>query len=154
PGSQRDGAGAVFGAELVEDRGGVELDRALADVERAGDLLARQAPRDQPQDLALPLRQVVWGARRPNRRDELRRDAGLQRRAAARDLADRPGDVRDRGTLQEVALRAGPDRAEDALVAVVGGEDQHPRGRAERAESRDRLDAADARQLEVEQDDV
>ncbi len=38
---QGDGLGTIFGPELVQDRGGMELDRPLTDAERAGDLLAR-----------------------------------------------------------------------------------------------------------------
>src|SRR5262245_54170365 len=103
-----DRLGAVVRPELAEERGSVELHGALADAQRARDLLAGQALGDEPQHLALPTGKRAGAARRPHRRDELRRDPWLQGGPAARDGADGSGDVRGRSALEEIALRASP----------------------------------------------
>ena len=90
--------------------------------------LAGQPLGDQPQHLALA------GGERGRPRAATRTaatsraaTARLQRRPAGRDGPDRPRDLGGGGALQQVALRARPDRAQHALVGVVGGEDQDPR---------------------------
>ena len=81
-GRQRNGLGAVVGAQLAEDRVDVELHRPLADRPAPARSAWRAAPRRPA--AALPARAPsapARAARRPHRGHQLRGHARLQRRA-------------------------------------------------------------------------
>jgi hypothetical protein len=106
------------------------------------------------QHLELALRQVgrvgvrARGARRvAHRAEQVARDPGADRRAAARDLAQRRGDLGVRVALQEVAERARADRRDDVLLVAEHGD--HERHDARVRGGADQLDAAAVGQAEV-----
>src|SRR5579884_1049969 len=68
---QRDRLGPVVGAELAEERGGVELYRPLANAQGARDLLPGQALGDQMQHFALAAGERARAAGSPHRGDEV-----------------------------------------------------------------------------------
>src|SRR5207245_5196279 len=73
---------AIFGAELVENRGHVELRGALADAQLGGDLFVRFSSGDEAKNFALPR------AEAPARSDQPRGDAGIDVRIAAGNSSD------------------------------------------------------------------
>ncbi len=156
--------------ELAQDVLHVDLDRGLGDVERAADLLVAGAARDLRQDLALARRQRVdrVGAVRGRRFVGLHA-AGRQRleggdqlvghlRADRRLAAHHAHDRRDQRVavlrLEQVAARAAAQRRGQVLLVLADGEHQHARLRRRLAQPRQRVDAAHARQVVVEQDHV
>ena len=62
--------------------------------------------------------------------------------------------VGDRGVLQQVAARAGEDRVHHVVVLVGDRQHEHPRQRRDHRDLPGRLDAADARHVQVHDDDV
>src|SRR5438874_1106792 len=103
-----DRLGAAVDLQLLEDDVGVELHRALGDVELARDLLVAVALGDQFEDLQLPLGQRLGALVAQQVADpveQLRRHRRLQQRAAALHHADRLEDLVARHALQEVAAR-------------------------------------------------
>src|SRR5215210_4378526 len=124
PGGEGDGLGAVVGAELGEYRADVELDGPLGDEEPRGDLAVVQTLGDETEDLELPWRE---GLRLlspfPHVVEQAVRHAGLEQRAASVDGPDGVEDLCPRGTLEQVSPGSRAQGAEDALIGVVGGED-------------------------------
>src|SRR5579884_130930 len=128
---------AVAQAELGQEVGDVGLDRRLADVEALGDLGVRQAPGQLAQHLQLTagelLGQLVEG-----------RPPGARTGVAGELVEQAPGHPRlDEGVtpshrphprhqvvgghvLQQEAAGAGPNRVEQVLVEIEGGEDEDP----------------------------
>src|SRR6266511_876606 len=106
---------AVRELELSQHRRDMALDRLHRDVELARDLLVGVAPGDEPQDLALPGRELVelridgWRGRAGERVEHEPRESGGEHRVAAVDPADREGEVGRRDRLRDVSSGAGPD---------------------------------------------
>ena len=86
--------------------------------------------------------------------DEPARDRRGEQRVAGGDDADGLHEPGGRRVLEEEAVRAGPERAQDDLLVVVIGDDQDVRLRACGLDPADRLDPVQDRHLDVHQHDV
>src|SRR5215210_737014 len=150
-GGDPDRLGAVVGAELGEDGADVELDGPLGDEEPFGDLPVSQPPRDEPEHLGLPRRQV-FGGRTPVATGALQQPLrrGRPEQRAARVYGAHGGeDLPTRRPLEQVPSRPGPQCPQNALVRVVGGKDDGARGRTGVAQPLQGPDAVNVRHLEV-----
>src|SRR4051812_10765226 len=152
-GPQR-GLGAVGDVELAEDPRQVRLHRLVADLQLAGDELVGQALDEQREHFALALGQpgerIGLGAGREDRP----RRARVERRLAAGGGADAVGDVVGGGVLEQVAAGAGVERGEDPRAVGERGEHEHGGLGTLLEHAPGRLDAVDARHVEVHDDHV
>ena len=82
------------------------------------------------------------------------RRAGRQRRLAPRGRADAADDLLRVGVLEQVAERAGVERAEDPVAVGERGEHDHPRRRPGLHDRARGLDAVELGHLEVHEHDV
>src|SRR5581483_8021152 len=150
---------AVAHPELVEDVLPVPLDRLHADHELLRDLLRRVGLRDQLQHLELARREHVepltFGSPAVDEVLHERRDGGrVEERLPAHRLPDGLDDVLVGVRLEDVAGRAGPERLEQELLAVVHREHQQLELRLALAQLLGRLDAGRLRHRDVEDRDV
>ncbi len=132
----------------------MELDGPLGDRQGARHLLGRLPRGDQAQHLALAPAQDGAPARAAHPVQHFRRDPRLQVRAPAVDGADRAGDLLRRRAFEQIPFGPGPQRAEDALVGVVGGEDDDAAGGARLGQAGDRGHPILIAEFQVEQHDV
>ena len=84
----------------------------------------------------------------------LRRDRRRDERLADRRRPDALHQLGDRRVLQEVAARAGEDRVHHVAVLIRDRQHEHARQRRDHRDLAGRLDAADARHVEIHHDDV
>ena len=75
-------------------------------------------------------------------------------RAAGLDFGDGTEDFGDAGVFQNIADGSGLERMEDAVVFAVDGDDDDLRGGQKLVEAAGGLDAGDAGQVEVHENDV
>src|SRR4051794_18958822 len=148
------GLEAVADADLAEDVAEVALDRLRADPETRGDLLVRHPGADERERLASAVAEVVARPRGAQLADARQRDARRQRRLARRGRADPRDDLVGGGVLEQVADRAVVQRLGDVLAVGERCERHDPGLAAGAHDPPRRLDAADARHLEVHEDDV
>ena len=134
-GPQR-GLRAVGHAELAEDPRQVRLDGLLADLQPAGDQLVRQALDEQREHLALARGRARRAGRAPSARSRIVRAArgssGDSPRAAARMPSATSSDA---DVLEQVAARAGLERAEDPRAVGERRQHEHRASRAARRRS-------------------
>ena len=121
----RDGHGlrAADGIEFHQDCFDVRLGSAFGDVQAPRDILVAATFSQQLQYIQLALRQ----ARLAHADERLRRN---RRRGIGPLLVDRSNrgqNLLPRSILENVALSALAETAEDVLIAVVGCHDEHPR---------------------------
>ena len=122
----------------------MELRCPLADPQLRGDLLVRLSAGDEAQHFALAVAQSLR-----RRRNQSRRHARIDVRAAAGQRRDRPLDLIQRCSLQQIALRAGADRFLDLLA--VRRQHEH---RCGFGQASDGLQPVHAGQFEIEKDDI
>src|SRR5436309_4279539 len=139
----RDRLRAILGAQLVEQRGHVELHRAFGDPQLVRDLLVRLPLGHQADHFAFALRQAL------SRSEDVRRHARVEVRIPVGNHFDRALDLFDRRALQQISFRARAHRAFDIFLRVVRGEHQN-----RSPQPLDRIEPAHPRQLEIEKDDV
>ena len=109
-------------------------------------------------------RAIRFAARQPRQHLELTRaqrvagalaqplcDAGRQHALAPGDAADRIEQLLPRRVLEQVAARAGVERARDVGVGVVGGEDQDAGRHVLAAQALDGLDAVELRHAQIDE---
>ena len=157
------GVAARRDAELAQDALHVRAHGVLGDEEPLRDLVRLQAVVEQEQDLDLARGQLgrdrvgdagLAAAGLAHGVEQPPRDRARQRRLAARHAAQELEDPLRRLALQQVAGRARADRAEQRLLRAGRGEhDDLGVGRSF-AKPRQRLDAAHARQRQVEQNEI
>jgi hypothetical protein len=107
---------------------------------------------DEAQDLNFPRGERIRII--PNLTEELRRDGRLDQGAARMGDADGAKDLLARGTLEEVPIGPGADRADDLFIAVERGKDDDPNGARLAAKLPHHLDPIEVRHLEIEQQDI
>jgi hypothetical protein len=139
---------------VAEDVREVALDRLGADPEAQRDLLVRDARGHELEDLALAFGELLGRRRAAALAHEPPRDARGERRVAAGRGPDARGELVRLGVLQQVADRARVERRGDAHVVRERGEHEHRRTHAQAGDPARRLDAVDARHLEVHEHDV
>ena len=135
------------------------LDRGLADVEAARDELVGAPERKRLQDLLFAIGQCGSVAlfRRGLLADRVYQpgvQALVDRGAAVERLVDRGEQVLRLHVLEQVAVGAAADRRDQVVGVVRHGEHDHPAVQARGADRLERLDAAHARHVQVEQDQV
>ena len=144
------------------------LDRLLGDRQRVGDLLVRHSLRDVVQDLDLTgreRREHMRGTRAVDGElaefsEHLGRDGGLgedllvDRELARADLADRLDQFLRRAVLLQVGGRAGPDRIEERLLFLEGGQHDDGDVRELAAHPLGRLDTTQSREIRFDDEDV
>ena len=96
----------------------------------------------------------VRGGPRPEALEELRRDVGRDQRLTARSRADPRDQLVDGRVLQQVAARAGHDGVHHVIVVHRDWEDDDARVRRDARQLARRLDAGEARHVQVHDDDV
>jgi hypothetical protein len=139
--------------QLPQHRAHVGLDGLRADVELAGDLLVRVAPRDEPEHLALPRRELVelgidrWWRAPGERVEHEAREPRREHRVALVHPSDRVGELRGRDRLRHVAAGAGTDHGDDVLGRVRDAEREEPHAWATLHHTR----PAPVRKMHVEQ---
>src|SRR6266446_1320958 len=157
---EADDLGGVVEVELLHDVLAVTLDGVDAEREDAGDLFVGLALGDELQDLALasrePRQRVLGGA--AARVAEIAveqdlRDRRAEVRAAARERLHRLDEVEVLGVLQEIALGPGLQRLAHVDVVGVHREDEHTHAVGALHDLVRRLDAVQARQTDVDDDD-
>ena len=118
--------------ELEQDALDVGPDRGLLDDEGVGDLPVGEPSGQEAENLAFSGGQARQGAGRPQVRDRLlghavddaSSDRGRQQRLAARRRVDCGDQLLRPGAFEQEAGRAGPERPEDVVVELEGGQDQ------------------------------
>jgi len=136
------------------------LDRLHRDVELARDLLVGVAPGDEPQDLALPGRELVelridgWRGRAGERVEHEPRQPGREHRVAVMDPTDREGEVGRRDGFGDVSSGAGPDHGDDVVGGIGHRECQEAHARMLRGEGLDHAGSAAIGKVHVEQHHV
>ena len=129
----------------------MELDGALGDKEAFGDGGVLEAPGEQREDFELSWCQGVGPLRVfADAAQQAVGDGGAEERAPSVDGSDGGEDVSPGGALEQLAAGARAQGAEDALVRVVGGEDDGPGGRVCLLQPLQRLHAVHVRHLQVE----
>jgi len=153
---------AVACARLREDPVDVRLHGRVGQVEPCGDLLVRQAGRDQLQHLSLALRQSVrqlrglgrLDGRRERGCDEPLLDGGVEMRPPLVHRPDRALDLLGAGVLGQISLRARLERREERLVVRIRREDEDPRVGDLVTDLARRRDAVQHGHTQVHQNDV
>ena len=127
-----DDVGGRLQAEFFEDVRAVRLHGADADDKAFGDLLIADSLGDQNQHLALAIGEARIIAWRRVGLDAIQvianhffRARGIEYCCAARARAHRRKQILGRGFFENIARRAGLERAEKILVAFVHREDEH-----------------------------
>src|SRR5688572_3626142 len=125
-------AGGAAELQLLHERLAVRFDRPDADPEVGGDLLVRAAARDLDQHFPLPAGErreaVALLLRRSGPANRGRQRAGSRSAEKAATLmndADRAAQLRRRGILAQVPLRARTDALQHVLLAVVDAEHEN-----------------------------
>lgn len=152
-------AGDIVDAELAHQVRAVVLDGLRADVEFHRHFLAREALGQQDRDLLLAF----------SERGAFRVDVALGRRegvghrllegiaepgVAGGDGVDRLAELGEAGALRHVAADADLEEAAGELLLGLRGKDEHLEFRLRLVELAEDLEAADARQEDVEDEDV
>src|SRR5215207_4084783 len=108
------------------------LDCAFGEVQGGRDLSVAVAAGQQPQDLDLAAGQrfgTVEPVKSPGSADQSAQqgfgDPGMDGALALVNRSDGADQLVEGYVLEQIATRAGPDRVDDGVVVIEGGEDQH-----------------------------